>query len=310
MDTPQPPDPPVLITLAVEQARQTLAYRHIDLLVYEVSRRAQAQLTAYNQAWAGLASTIREFTRRNLEHLQTLAPYYEPLTALSMLCTLIRSEGEESDRAAAVQYLARRMRCGIANPRAYWTLVTEANTKGLSPALLLRDEYFPSALFVVASEVWDAQTVRLKRRWIKDETGHKAPIIPMDLPLGEFIGWYRQRAYAHVEMVLGGRDHIKRNTHHPLTAVGAQSTYSDPIDLAVTEKYRRDRSMFPTPEILLKVKQLAVTIESALSPRQKEIMQLREAEVSYKEIANLLGMAPSTVRQHVYRVRRKYDRIA
>jgi hypothetical protein len=151
-------------------------------------------------------------------------------------------------------------------------------------------------LLTAAADVGRRQTIRVGRRWITDEDRRKAKVRPLDLDVYTFTYWFRKQALAASSAHLKGSPFPTEPGRDALTA-GELVPLDDSLLLC-------DGRGVPT-EAWIDACREVDRAYSCASPRQLEILDLLRDEHDGREIAARLGIAESTVRVQLARLRRR-----
>lgn len=244
----------------------------------------------------------------------------------------------DTERNAAVLRLASHMHRKLAKPRARWCLVqlsfalwggrrTQRVLPDLSPAGLLRDWFLPAGILFTLTRIEHPTKVRLGRRWVTDPDGRKREIIPLrDLTVGPFRQWffaetYREAAEAVVDTYLvqtGGDANLRGwSSLDVLTAAGAGEAFEVgddhrvvfanryTIPLVLTRARRDELQGEAEEERQQAIQEMVAQLTAKASPRQRQLFALLKAGCTKAQAAQALGLAPSTVRVQLHRVREK-----
>ena len=200
---------------------------------------------------------------------------------------LARQASDEDIQAAAHVMLQENplllllLRRRLAGPD-YRRLKRFAQMAGTDPRLFLR-QLLENGARQAAADACKPQYVRLGSKWVKDARGKKVRVRPAELPRRQFLRWFRASMYRYVRQIVSEspRSHDSERVGKALSRRAAVSERARKTASDLTAFVPRGRS----------------------TPRQRELVTLLEAGYTQKQAAQQLGIAHSTLRVHLYRLR-------
>jgi len=296
-------------------------------LVTEVSRMIAEQQSLYSGVFSidPTATGLVEDAIKSLSYFQTmpfeqmLAPFFDrlqfpdydslflPDSPMRLVDTLHDVDASDQEKLRAAEQLARRIRWRPTG-RAHAGLLEYANDRDVSPETAKR-EMLQAAVFFAFSRGEEPQYVRYGRRWLKSGSGQRALIVPFeDLPVDLYMGWiWNQIRVAAEASVLdepypaSGRDILS----HPekLKVPRPASDDEEPIEIA-------DSSADPLESLLIaeqasENRRRVLVLLDRSSRREKELLSLLLRGFSREDAAQIMGVAPATVRAMLKHVRDK-----
>jgi DNA-binding CsgD family transcriptional regulator len=236
----------------------------------------------------------------------TLPPisWLEPGTPDGDLFLLMRGDADPAQHLAALGRMANRIPWAP-RPAAWDALVKRARRESTSVDTIKRQE-LQAAIVIVLGAVDQPHYYRFGREWLKGDDGHKVAVTPLHLELDRIWEWFYNevRKAAEAALLEVPYPHVTRDVFHrkdsdgrriclPFDQVLLPEPANDPLILLLDRERRTEDE-----ERLLAVLKRA-------SPGQRQLLALIAEGNTEAAAAQILGIAPSTARVQLYRLRKK-----
>jgi DNA-binding CsgD family transcriptional regulator len=216
----------------------------------------------------------------------------------------------------AVRAVAKQIPWRIHNPRVWRAIRTRAEADQTSDRAIKHREL--CAAILLALETRDVpQTLRFGREWVTDAAGRKDPLPPHELATRWFWQWLCNRAIAMAEAAVLERpfpatedvlDRPRRNGRPEsvisLDAGWERTDGGEALDLLLVDESDPLTVLIAQHEHDEDAARLRAVLEVA-TPRQRQLLALIGAGHSEAAAARQLGLAPSTARVQLLRLRQK-----
>ncbi len=214
---------------------------------------------------------------------------------------------DESVRLAALDRMADRYRWVQGRERVKTALVRRARERGMQPSALLRDE-LRAALLLVLSTSGQPQTIRFGSEWVTDEHGKIVPVAPEKLEVDWYYRWFGISVARAVERSL-----LERPDRVPTLEVRGVERFERRL-APLPEGFAEDRPSPPVDDPLVLLverdeqdevrKRLAACLDVA-TPKQRQILVLLARDLSYRQVAQELGVTEGAVRAQLTLLRKR-----
>ncbi|PYQ11228.1 MAG: hypothetical protein DMH00_08835 [Acidobacteria bacterium] len=189
---------------------------------------------------------------------------------------------------------------GIHSSLAAWAVSSRGPLRMEERELIRRAQGGDLPAFEQLVRGWRDQVFRIARQIVGDEEGAKDVAQMVFIRLWQGLGRYREggsfAAYLHrITVNLAIDFHRQQARRHPTDSW-------DPVALDQIPSRPQDPNASLAPG---EVQRVFRVLSARLTPRQRAVFVLREIEeVSTEDVAEILGMRQSTVRNHVLEARR------
>ena len=230
--------------------------------------------------------------------------WLEPGTPDGDLFLLMRGDADPAQQLAALGRMANRVPW-VPRPAAWNALVKRARRESTSVDTIKRQE-LQAAIVIVLGAVDQPHYYRFGREWLKGDDGHKVAVTPLHLELDRIWEWFYNevRKAAEAALLEVPYPHVTRDVFHrkgsdgqrvclPFDQVLLPEPTNDPLILLLDRERRTEDE-----ERLLAVLKRA-------SPGQRQLLALIAEGNTEAAAAQILGIAPSTARVQLYRLRKK-----
>ena len=214
---------------------------------------------------------------------------------------------DESVRLAALDRMADRFRWVGGRERVKTALARRARERGVQPSGLLRDE-LRAALLLVLGTSGQPQTIRFGSEWVKDERGKIAPVAPEELEVDWYYRWFGISVARAVERSL-----LERPDRVPTLEVREVERFERRL-APLPEGWAEERPSPPADDPLVLLverdehddvrRRLAACLDVA-TPKQRHILALLANELSYRQVAQELGVTEGAVRTQLTLLRKR-----
>jgi len=250
-----------------------------------------------------IRSTIQEADEHGLNGVDIAMEHYGIGTRYGDLLALFRVDRRNGAWASAAKRTGHRVPRLFARRGAKAALSHRAREENRSERELL-DELLQIAVLLAWSRRSEAQRIRLGWAWVKDRYGSIAMIAPNTpwLLLDEFEQWFHKEIRNALQAIL-------LDTAYPKTTGDALDQPRAPARKHLIHVGQPD--LTAGPGVRARQPKVLERLPDILSPREQDVYFLLkdDPDSSGVELGERLGLAPSTVRVLLLRIRAKANKL-